>query len=340
MSKISYSIRSVFSKVARKIKEFSSTSALVNYKYSGKKDFHELAKLVHTMARTGIGTESCLELGCLPVLVHFYTPIPDIKDLEKREIWSKKRSLAGIDFRPEAQLKFLAELGKEFGHECSWSISSTSNPIEFSLSNNSFSFGCAAALHSIIRKYKPRRVVEIGSGASSMVISKALSLNTGVKSEYIIIDPYPSDLIRKGLPGVTQLIDQRVELLETDLFEKLGENDILFIDSGHTVRTGGDVNFLFLDVLPLLSPGTLIHFHDIGMPYEYPHTYFTNPSFRVFWTEDYLLQAFLAFNDKFEILLAMTYIQAEHMDKFCEAFPNFDLTKNLARSGSFWIKRK
>jgi hypothetical protein len=75
------------------------------------------------------------------------------------------------------------------------------------------------------------------------------------------------------------------------------------------------------------------------MPYEYPEIYFTNPAFRVFWTESYLLQAFLCFNRQFEILLAMNYIMKKQTDEFQKAFPHYDPQKHKASSSSFWIRR-
>jgi hypothetical protein len=194
-----------------------------------------------------------------------------------------------------------------------------------------------------LRHYKPRQVFEIGSGFSSLVLSDALIRNAaeGHPCEYTIVDPYPSHLLDGGkLPALTKIISERVELTDTSLYESLGENDVLFIDSGHTVRTGGDVNFLFLDVIPRLAPGVLVHFHDIGLPYEYPEVYFTNPTFRVFWTESYLLQSFLAFNSQFEVLLGMNYLMINKKKEFSEAFPLYDPSKQKAISGSFWMRRK
>ncbi len=133
-----------------------------------------LAKLVYTMARTGAGTDECLNNGALPVPIDFYNPIPDINDLERRNIWSKKSDLNGINFNIDFQLKFLKELGKVFSDECSWSYSNT-NSSKFHLDNSvPFSFGCAAYTHSIIRKYKPKKIIEFGSGNSSKVIASAI----------------------------------------------------------------------------------------------------------------------------------------------------------------------
>lgn len=299
-----------------------------------------LVKVFKVVAITGIGSDLCLQNGFLPVPIHFYQPIPDLADLEERNIWDKKSELPGIDFRIDQQVQLLKELGAKYGHECNWPSSPTSNPLDFYTENNSFSFGCAASLHTIIRNYHPAHVIEIGSGNSSKIFSAALMRNAadGAPAEYTIIDPYPAEKT-KTLPGITQIISQRVEVMDIRPFETLGQNDILFIDLGHTVRTGSDVNFLYLDVLPRLAQGVIVHIHDIGLPSEYPKVYFTNPTFRVFWTEAYLLQAFLSLNPHYEIMLAMNYLTADHWDEFCKAFEHFNPDVHKATSGSFWIRR-
>jgi hypothetical protein len=299
-------------------------------------------RIFRFIAKTGSGTDICLRHGFLPLPVHFHSPVPDLFDLDQRQVWHKKSELAGINFQPDGQVRLLQELGEKYGGECDWPASPTGIPFDFYTENNSFSFGCAASLHSIIRRFKPGRIYEIGSGNSSLIISSALTRNQaeGSPCEYVIIDPYPAPVTGKGLPGLTRVMKERVELTDMNHFRKLRENDILFIDSGHTVRTGGDVNFLFLEVLPRLAPGVIVHAHDIDLPYEYPKVYFTNPSFRMFWTEAYLLQAFLSFNTQFEILLALAYLMIDRKDEFSMAFPHYDPSRQKAISGSFWLRRK
>lgn len=298
-----------------------------------------LPDLVHEMALTGERTDECLARGALPMLVHFYSPVPDIADLQIRKVFTKKSSLNGIIFREKEQLELLQELGSKFGHECDWPIEKTDREEAFYLNNSSFSYGCAAGLHTMIRNFKPRNIIEIGSGFSSRIISQAIELNQneGQDCRYEIIDPYPNEIVEKKLKHVAALTKQRVELVSPEVFNKLKANDILFIDSGHTVRIGGDVNFLYLDILPLLAKGVIIHIHDISLPYEYGEAYCTNPAFRVFWTEAYLLQAFLAFNTSFEVLMGMNYIQVDHMDLFKKAFTKCPET--IIGSGSFWIQK-
>ncbi len=299
-------------------------------------------KILRKVAETGLGSDNCLKNGYLPMPVHYYSPVPDISDLEERKVWSKKSDLGGIAFQPNKQIQFMKKIGNKFGQECAWpGQPDKNNPSSFYTENNSFSFGCAAALHSIIRYHKPKRIIEIGSGFSSIVISSAVALNDieGVQNQYTIIDPYPDFVTERKISGIDELVRTRVELTDAERFVKLECNDILFIDSGHTVRTGSDVNFLYLDVLPNLAPGVLVHIHDVCLPYEYPQAYFTNPSFRVFWTEAYLLQAFLAFNSKFEILMALGYLMTDHKNEFQNAFPHYDSSIHKAVSGSFWIQR-
>jgi hypothetical protein len=292
------------------------------------------------VASSGIGSDSCLKQGLLPVPVHFYSPIPDIGDLQRRDIWSKVSSLPGIDLREKQQLSLLHELGEKYGEECRWPLEADETVDEFFLKNTSFSFGCAASTYGMIRHFRPARVVEVGSGMSSRVIATALRANAGVSdklSSYRVIDPFPSLRTKRLLGG--NLIEQRVELLDMELFEQLGANDILFIDSSHSVKIGSDVNFLFLEVLPRLAPGVLVHVHDISLPYEYSSAYATNPAFRQFWTEQYLLQAFLVGNCQFDVLLAMNFLMMNHMDAFKKSFPYYDPEQHPYFSGSFWMRR-
>jgi hypothetical protein len=302
-----------------------------------------LARIIQQMAATGTGTDACLRRNCLPVTVNYYAPIPDLQDLEKRKVWDRRSDLTGIDFGTERQVRVLRGLGQRFGHECKWPMESTEDPYQFFTHNPSFSYGCAASLHCILREYQPQRVIEIGSGNSSLVISSALNRNTQVTSqvpEYIIIDPYPRPIIEHGLPCLTRLVKERVELLEVGFFDLLRKNDVLFVDGGHAVRTGSDVNHMILDVLPRLAEGVIVHFHDVFLPFEYPKVWATNARFRQFWTEAYLLQAFLCLNPDFEILLAMTHLMTEQKQAFQTAFPFYDPIEHPTISGSFWVRRK
>ena len=297
--------------------------------------------IVKYMAYTGEGTDKCLRSKCLPVPVHYYSPIPDIDELEQRKVWDKISPLSGIKFQADQQIEFLSLLGNKFGPECDWPIKEQ-NPGQFCLDNPSFSFGCAASLYSMIRHFQPGRIIEIGSGNSSLVIQEALAKNSacgGIAWNHIIIDPYLNPGVKKYYGNSIQLYEKPVECVDPSFFTRLKKNDILFIDSSHSVKIGSDVNFLILEILPILEPGVIVHFHDINLPYEYPKIYATNPQFRMFWTESYLLQAFLSCNNQYEILLAMSYLMKEHTALFPKLFPYYHLESSTRISGSFWIRK-
>lgn len=292
------------------------------------------------MAFTGIGTDNCMKNGFLPVRIHYYQPVPDILELEKRNAWDNVSKMRGIKFEPEKSIEFIKLLALKYSNECNWQNEPLLNQNLFHLHNGSFSYGCAAPLHCIIREYKPKRIIEIGSGNSSKVIASAIELNIFDNhfTEYTIIDPY-SSLNQSNFPKSTNIIRQPVELMNLEIFELLEENDILFIDSSHVCKIGSDVNFEILEILPRLKKGVIIHFHDIPLPFEYSKTYATNSNFRVFWTESYLLQAFLICNNDFQIILPMSYLQKYYLEDLQNAFPHSTKTEFGWVSGSFWLKR-
>lgn len=299
------------------------------------------APLFRNIARHGYGGNICLRWGFLPLPVHYYSPVPDIEDLRRRKVWTKKTTLTGIDFNPTNQIALLHRLGERYGKECQWPTFPTANPADFHLAVDNFSYGCASALHTMIREYRPRHIIEIGSGNSSKIISKALEMNSPkIRYDgYTIIDPYPKDYIKDGMLKNSRLRSERVELIEPSFFDALGENDILFIDSSHVVKIADDVNFLYLEILPRLNPGVVVHVHDITLPDEYPSVYALRERSRQFWTEQYLLQAFLTHNAKFEILMAMHYLQRYYPDDFQTAFPYYDSKTHTLGSSSFWMRR-
>lgn len=305
--------------------------------------FKRMVAVFKRVANEGYGSDLCLKEGYLPLPVHFYSPIPDIKDLEKRKIWDKKSHLAGIEFNQKGQLELLRILGKKYGQECNWPLHQTSNPAEFYTDNNGYGYGCAAALYSIIREYQPGKIIEIGSGLSSTVINQAINVNQkkhSKKTDYTIIDPYPAGFIDKKYMKIKKFYHKRVELTDPEFFDQLSKNDILFIDSSHTSKIGSDVNFLYLEVLPRLKPGVIVHVHDINLPYEYQKVYATSETFRQFWTEQYLLQAFLCGNKNYEILLGMWYLMTDHSADFRKVFPFYDPRVHKYISSSFWMRKK
>src|SRR5262249_23664389 len=138
--------------------------------------------------------------------------------------------------------------------------------------------------------------------------------------------------------------ENKVEDIDLEFFSQLQSGDILFIDSSHTVKIGGDVNYLFLEVLPRLKPGVIVHVHDIFLPFDYRRDW-VKERLR-FWTEQYLLQAFLTFNSEFEVLMANHYLMHRYLEDLKAAFPNLENLKAALPSsvkwdgGSFWMRRR
>ena len=263
--------------------------------------------------------------------VHFYQPIPDTQSLSEA-LWDRPSELVGIDMNESMQLDLLRQFPK-FRHECEQlPTEPTEKPTRFYLNNGLFGGLDALVAYCMVRHFRPRLIVEIGSGFSSLILGGALAKNN--EPNLVCIDPSPQNFLRQNFPGLRSLIEKRVQDIDVDFFSQLKSGDILFIDSSHTVKIGGDVNYLFLEVLPRLEPGVIVHVHDIFLPFDYRRDWVME-QFR-FWSEQYLLQAFLMFNSQFEVLMANSYLNHYQPEDLKATFP----TLQSWRGGSFWIRRR
>jgi len=260
----------------------------------------------------------------------FNQPIPDTQSLPET-LWSGPSDLAGIDMNERAQLNLLQSFSKFRNDYDHFPTGPTEKHDRFYLGNGLFDGVDALVAYCMVRHFQPRLVIEVASGFSSLALGQAAAKNG--RSAVICIEPFPREFLRKGFPGLQTLIEKNVQEIELEFFSQLKSGDILFIDSSHTVKIGGDVNYLFLEVLPRLNPGVIVHVHDIFLPFEYRRDWVLD-EFR-FWTEQYLLQAFLAFNSEFKVLLGNYYLSRYHEQHLQAAFPT------LPRwiGGSFWMRR-
>jgi len=281
----------------------------------------------------------CQKLGIHVTPNSFYQPIPDTTKL-KDDLWSKRSDLVGIDLREKEQLQLLSQFASKFKMEYEgFPRSQTAIPYDYYVDNGAFTSVDAEILYCMIRYFKPRRIYEIGSGYSTYLSAQAVQKNMEEDSVYqcklLAIDPYPNQVVNAGFPGLSELIRKEVQEVPWSEFGKLAENDILFIDSSHVLRIGSDVQYLYLEVLPRLNKGVIVHAHDIFLPAEYPKEWVLRD--HRFWTEQYLLQAFLAFNDSSEVLWASSYMHLNYPDKLEEAFRSYG--KDQTCPGSFWIRK-
>jgi predicted O-methyltransferase YrrM len=272
---------------------------------------------------------------------HFYEPIPDTRTL-KDKLWERRSELVGVEMHPERQLALLGEFVRRFKHEYDTlpqTRAQTAAPHQYYTRNGLFGPIDGAILYCMIRDARPRRVVEVGSGYSTFLIAQAILANQaedhGDPPTLTVIDPQPREVVRQGFPGLTELRATQVEAVPLDVFQQLEANDVLFIDSSHALRIGGDVQFEYLEVIPRLARGVLVHAHDIFLPGEYPKVWVLS-DYR-FWTEQYLLQAFLAFNREFEVLWGGAYMLAYYPEKIAQAFRWYE--PGLSWAGSFWMRR-
>jgi predicted O-methyltransferase YrrM len=213
-------------------------------------------------------------------------------------------------------------------------ISSDKN--EFYYNNGSFESGDAEYYYSMLRYFKPKKIIEIGSGFSTLLATSALKKNlleNNLKGEILCIDPY-----RKKSFDVNfvKVIDKKVEELDLHFFKEIGENDFLFIDSSHIIRPQGDVLFEYLEILPTLNSGVIIHIHDIFTPKDYLDSWIIKE--HILWNEQYLLEAFLTNNNQFQIIGALNFLAHNFREKLNSCCPVF--SKQPGREpGSFWIKK-
>ena len=264
--------------------------------------------------------------------VHFYHPIPDTGKLPE-SLWKRRSELAGVDMNEAAQLELLRNCFPKFRDEYEeFPTAPTGDPTQFYFDNGRFGGTDALVDYSMVRHFKPRLIIEVGSGYSSLVSGQAAAKNGN--SPLICIEPFPLDFFTEGFPGLRSLVQKKVEDVELEFFSQLQADDFLFIDSSHTVKIGGDVNYLFLEVLPRLNPGVIVHVHDILFPFDYRRDWVIDEL--RFWGEQYLLQAFLAFNSQFEVLFCNSYLADRYLEDFKTTFPN----SPWWGGGSLWMRRK
>src|SRR6267142_1821683 len=266
---------------------------------------------------------------------HALSPIPSLTEVMNRErlIYQVPRELPGIDLNEAGQLRLFDNLRKFYGEQPFPEQKTEGRRYWFQ--NPAYSYSDAILLYCLMRYLRPRRIIEVGSGYSSCAILDTNELFFDNSVECTFIEPEPQ-LLRSLLSSQDleriQLREQRLQEIPLDLFAQLQGNDILFIDSSHVAKIDSDVNHIFFRILPLLSSGVYIHFHDIFYPFEYPLDWVYEGRA---WNETYLLRAFLQYNQQFEIQLFNTYIDWFHKEKYFREMPL--VQKNTG--GSIWLKK-
>jgi hypothetical protein len=272
-----------------------------------------------------------LRAGCFPVLDHYYEPA--FSNAPIRELLSIPRDLPGISWDSEGQLRLLASFS--YNNELASVARQQRDGYEFYLENGAFGSGDAEYWYNLVRLKKPKRIIEIGSGFSTRMARRALEANQRddpqYECEHILIEPYEHEWLEELAVTV---IREKVENSDMRMFEKLEADDILFIDSSHIIRPRGDVIFEYLEILPRLNVGVIVHVHDIFSPKDYPAEWIVDEV--RFWNEQYLLEAFLTLNSDWRIIGALNFLRHHHYEALKTKCPF--LTEDR-EPGSFYIQR-
>lgn len=278
-----------------------------------------------------ISKKILLMVGVFPIRDHYYEPLFNPKYITKP--LSDDRPLPGIDFNIEEQLDLLEKF--QYGDELADITKTKTDDLCFYFGNGQFGAGDAEYWYNLIRLFKPKKIIEIGSGNSTLLAIKSIKMNTMDDSEYtcdhLCIEPYEMPWLEKTEVSV---IRKKVENVDADVFSQLGENDILFIDSSHIIRPQGDVLVEFLQILPSLNRGVIVHIHDIFSPKDYPKNWVLG-DVRL-WNEQYLLEAFLSSNHEWKVIGSLNYLKHSQYSKFKSISPFLTLE---TEPGSFYIQK-
>lgn len=265
---------------------------------------------------------------------HFYSPLPS--RAEVAEAFARGMAgppFAGIDLNEAAQLERLERFAAWYREQ---PFPEQPDPARrFHLANPSYGHFDAIMLYGMLREAQPRRVIEVGSGFSSAAMLDLNEHAFGGRIEFTFIDPDMRrlrPLLRSDDAGRCTLVERRVQEVPLATFGELRENDVLFIDSSHVSKVGSDVNRLYLEVLPALAPGVLVHIHDVAGNLEYPREWLDEGRA---WNEQYLLRAFLMHNSAWRIELFTGFLFNTRHEWFRERMPL------CARGGGgqLWLRR-
>ncbi len=268
---------------------------------------------------------------------HFYSPICDPSELrsDRARIWPDPPvpECLGVDFNPSNQLALLSEFSKYVQDIC-FPTDPQACPSQYFYRNDQFPCLDAEVLFCFLRHLRPRSMIEVGSGFSTLVTAEVNRRFFDSKMTLTCVEPFPRQFLIDGVDGVTKLQKTKVQQVDLSFFESLDPNSILFVDSSHVSKTGSDVNHIVFEILPRLQRGVYVHFHDIFLPDDYPSKWVIEDARN--WNEQYLIRAFLQYNREFEIVWS-SYLMATRFP--AETSHVFQRFPTLGAGGSLWIRR-
>ena len=266
---------------------------------------------------------------------HYYSPIPSRDEvnayLAARE--PAGAGVAGIDLNARGQRQLLDQYAA-FYRELPFPERKEAGRRYF-YENDWFSYSDAIFLYCFLRKFQPRRIIEVGSGFSSAAMLDTVDEIDAWAPEMTFIEPYPerlNSLLSETDRKQVNLIDSKIQDVSPETFSMLGAGDFLFVDSSHVVKCGSDLQLLLFEVLPALPPGVFVHFHDVFYPFDYPAEWLEEGRY---WNENYFLRAFLSYNAEWRIVFFNTFVNLVFGERVAEKMPL--CARN--RGGSLYIQR-
>jgi hypothetical protein len=271
-------------------------------------------------------------------LGHFYSPIVNPDDVRSDAAWlwpTDPRAMLGIDFDDAQHAFVLGTLFPNFYPLFDYPEQGAADEelSSYYVRNTQFSWLDARALFVLFQHWRPRRIVEIGSGYSTLLMDDINRRFLGGTMSITSIEPFP----RPFLHAMADRIDlkvARVQDVPLSVFESLEAGDVLFIDSSHVAKTGSDVNFVFFEILPRLATGVRVHVHDIFLPMEYPRDWVVDENRS--WNEQYLVRALLMFSSRFRVVFGCAHAYVRHRALLATAL-GVDAGRTFG-GGSLWLE--
>lgn len=280
---------------------------------------HPMGVLKTYAVRAARGVAASLRMPPYSTPGHFYSPATATADRLRARAW-RNRPPVGLDLREEAQLELADTLAPLM----------VQLPVDrWQPGNAMYGLADAAVLHAMLRHHRPSQLLEVGSGYSTAVALDVVD-RWLPRLQITCIEPYADRLRSRLSPGDTvTLIETPVQEVPAETFERLAAGDILLIDSTHVLKSGSDVAWLYLHVLPRLATGVIVHVHDIHWPFEYPERWILEGRD---WTEVYVLRAFLTHNDRWQIRLMTSWLWSQRPDHVPESLRGLP-------TGALWMQK-
>lgn len=269
----------------------------------------------------------------------YYSGLNDLSFLgENRDLWHDRPLPPGVEWDLEAQLEAVRRFAPYLPELADVPLDAPPGPPRYHWRNDFWGDADAVVHYGLLRDAKPRRIVEVGSGWSSLLMAQALARNEEEGAPAAVVDqvePFPRKELLSALPAEWSLHETILQRAPLEVFEALGDGDVCFYDGSHVARTASDVVWFFFEVVPRLRPGVLVHVHDIFWPADYPDEWIFDRAQT--WNEQYLLQAFLMYNRDFEPLICNAALAEAYEAELTELFSGVEAR---AHGVSVWLRRR